>query len=351
MGRRPRLSRESGSAQAPAAAAPDLVYLTAAEVSTCLPELPERLRLAERTLVGLVEGAELPPKIGIHPRPSGSFAHAMPAYLPGQNPDGSADLVGMKWIAGVPDNPLAGLPALHALVVLNDPRTGVPLAILDGGPITAERTAAVSGAAIARWAPPVRGRAPRAAIVGAGVQGQAHVPVLAHLLPGLELAVHDLVPDRAAQLAADATAIPGIGAASALEHPSEAVAGADVVVTCVSFGPVRQVMTEDWFSPDALVVAVDYATSVAATVARGAALFLVDEARQFQAAREAGLFDGYPDPGGLLGSAIRDRLARPARGRVLVTHLGVGLADVVFARAILSTAMARGLGTHLSRSP
>jgi ornithine cyclodeaminase/alanine dehydrogenase-like protein (mu-crystallin family) len=325
------------------------VYLTAAEVTACLPELPERLGLAEQTLVGLVEGAELPPKIGVHPRPSGSFAHAMPAYLPGPDPDGSADLVGMKWISGVPGNPAAGLPALHALVVVNDPRTGEPLAILDGGPITAERTAAVSGAAIARWAPPVRGRAPRAAIVGAGVQGRAHVPVLGHLLPGLELAIHDLIGHRAADLAADAAAIPGIGAVRAAEDAREAVAGADVVVTCVSFGPVRQVMGDDWFRPDALVVAVDYATSVAATVARGAALFLVDEPRQFQAAREAGSFDGYPDPGGLLGSAIRDRLARPARGRVLVTHLGVGLADLVFARTILATAMARGLGTRLPR--
>jgi ornithine cyclodeaminase/alanine dehydrogenase-like protein (mu-crystallin family) len=345
------LPSDSHPAATPQAGAPGLLYLSAADVTACLPDLTERLRLAEQTLLGLVEGAELPPKIGVHPRPAGSFAHAMPAYLPGPDPDGSADLVGMKWIAGVPDNPAAGLPALHALVVVNDPRTGVPLAILDGGPITAERTAAVSGVAIARWAPPVRGRAPRAAIVGAGTQGRAHVPILGHLLPGLELAICDLVLDRAARLAADAIAIQGIAAARAVEDARQAVGGADVVVTCVSFGPVRQVMTEDWFTSDALVVAVDYATSVAAAVARSAALFLVDEARQFQAARDAGHFDGYPDPGGLLGSAIRDRIARPTRGRVLVTHLGVGLADLVFARSILAAATARGLGTRLLRSP
>ena len=133
---------------------PPLRYLVAADVVACMPSLPERLRLAERTLVGLIEGAELPPKIGIHPRPAGSFAHAMPAYLPGPADDGSRDLAGMKWIAGFPDNPAAGLPALHGLVVVNDARTGVPLAILDGAPITAERTAAVSGTAIARWSPP-----------------------------------------------------------------------------------------------------------------------------------------------------------------------------------------------------
>jgi ornithine cyclodeaminase/alanine dehydrogenase len=314
-----------------------------------MPSLPERLRLAERTLVGLIEGAELPPKIGIHPRPTGSFAHAMPAYLPGPADDGSRDLAGMKWIAGFPDNPATGLPALHALVVVNDPRTGVPLAILDGAPITAERTAAVSGTAIARWSPPVRDRAARATVVGAGVQGRAHLPILGHLLPGVEIAIHDRDGDRANGLADAARAVPGIGAARAVKDARSAIRDADVVVTCVSFGPVRQVMTSGWFAPGALVIAVDYATSVAADVAREAGLFLVDEAGQFRANRAAGQFDDYPDPAAILGTAIRDATPRPARGRVLVTHLGVGLADLVFAEAILATATTRNVGMLLPR--
>jgi ornithine cyclodeaminase/alanine dehydrogenase len=330
-------------------ALPPLRYLVAADVAACMPALPDRLRLAERALVGLVAGAELPPKIGVHPRPAGSFAHAMPAYLPGPALDGRADLAGMKWIAGFPDNPVAGLPALHALVVVNDPQTGVPLAILDGGPITAERTAAVSGTAIARWARPASERAARAALVGAGVQGRAHLPVLGHLLPGVALAIHDRDPGRAAALAEVASRVPGVGAARVVADPREAVRDADVVVTCVSFGPVRQVMTRDWFAPHALVVAVDYATSVAAEVARDAALFLVDEAGQYRANRDAGLFDEYPDPAAVLGAAIRDAMPRPAEGRVLVTHLGVGLADLVFAEAILEAAAARGVGMLLPR--
>jgi ornithine cyclodeaminase/alanine dehydrogenase len=332
-----------------AAPIPPLRYLAAADVVACMPALPERLHLAERTLLGLIEGAELPAKIAVHPRPAGSFAHAMPAYLPGGAPDGSADLAGVKWIAGFPDNAAAGLPALHALVVVNDPRTGVPIAILDGGPITAERTAAVSGTAIARWAPRTQGRAARAAIVGAGVQGRAHLPVLGYLLPGVEVAIHDRDGARAEALAGAASGIPGIAAARAVADPRRAVGDADVTVTCVSFGPVRQVMTRDWFAPDALIVAVDYATSVAAEVARDAALFLVDEEGQFRANRDAGLFDGYPDPMAVLGSAIHDARPRPSAGRVVVTHLGVGLADLVFAEAILAAAAERGLGLILPR--
>ncbi len=328
---------------------PPLLYLSTADVAACMPALPERLRLAERTLVGLVVGAELPPKIGVHPRSVGSFAHAMPAYLPGAALDGSRDLAGVKWIAGFPDNVAAGLPALHALVIVNDPRTGVPVAVLDGGAITAERTAAVSGVAVARWAPTVRDRPPRAAIVGAGVQGRAHLPVLGHLLPGVEVAIHDRDGARAAALATAATGVPGIGTGRAVADSREAVSHADVVITCVSFGPVRQVMTNAWFAPDALVIAIDYAMSVAAEVARDAALFLVDEEGQFRANRVAGLFDDYPDPMAMLGAALRDATPRPPAGRVLVTHLGVGLADLVFAEAILAAATERGIGKILQR--
>ena len=328
---------------------PPLRYLAAADVVACMPPLGDRILLAERTLVGLASGAQLPAKIGVHPRPADSFAHAMPAHLRGEAADGSADLVGMKWIAGFPSNGLGGLPALHGLVVVNDPLTGVPLAIMDAGPITAQRTAAVSGVAIGRWSPPVAGRATRAAIIGAGVQGHAHVAVLGHLLPGVELAVHDRQPERAVALAAAATVVPGVGAAHAVADPRRAVADADVVVTCVSFGPVRQVMGAGWFAPDALVVAVDYATSVAADVATSAALFLTDERGQLFANRDAGLFGGYPDPDATLGEAILAGTPRPAGGRVLVTHLGVGLADVVFGDAILRVAEARGAGTLLPR--
>jgi ornithine cyclodeaminase/alanine dehydrogenase-like protein (mu-crystallin family) len=313
-----------------------------------MPPLEERLRLAERTMVALVEGAELPPKIAVHPRPDGSFAHAMPAHLRGASRDGSDDLVGMKWIAGFPGNRARDLPAIHGLVVLNDPLTGVPRAILDAGPITAQRTAAISGVAIARFRPSrPDGDVPRAALIGAGVQGRSHVPVLGRLMPGVQLAVFDRHPERAANLAADARSVPGIDAATAVNTARDAARGADVVVTAASFGPIRQVMTSDWLEPDALVVPVDYATYCAASLAREAALFVVDHREQFVANRDAGLFDEYPDPALTLGEAVVRETPRPD-GHVVVAHLGVGLADLVFAADILQRAIAFGIGIDLS---
>jgi ornithine cyclodeaminase/alanine dehydrogenase-like protein (mu-crystallin family) len=321
-------------------------YLSAHDVIACMPPVAERLALAELTMTALVADAELPPKIGVHPRPPGSFAHAMPAAL--RDPAGD-DLLGMKWVAGFPDNRSRGLPAIHAVVVLSEPDTGVPVAILDGGPITAERTAAVSGVAIRHFGPGDSGHPARAAIIGAGVQGHSHLEVLGHVLPGVELTVHDRHPERAETLAGIAGGTIGIGRVEVAESARAATVGADVVITAASFtDPAhRQSMTGDWLAPGALVVPVDYATMCAAEVARDAGLFIVDDRGQFLANREAGQFDGYPDPSATLGEAILARTVRPPAGRVVVTHLGVGLADVVFADAIVRRAGALGLGTSL----
>jgi len=275
----------------------------------------------------------------------------MPAYLRGTDPAGTDDLLGIKWIAGFPANRQHDVPAIHGLVVLTDPTTGIPTAIVDAGPITAERTAAISGVAIARFAPDVVGHDPRVAVLGAGVQARSHLAVLGHVLPGLELMVFDRHADRATALAAAAERTPGVGSARAVWTARDATRSADVVVTAASFAPAdqRQPLTDDWLTRDALVVAVDYATYVAASVARDAALFLVDQREQFLANREAGNFDGYPDPGATLGEAILAGTTRLPRGRVLVSHLGVGLADLVFGNAIVQRATARGLGTLLRR--
>jgi alanine dehydrogenase len=326
---------------------PPLRYLDGAAVQASMPPVEERLRLAEITMRALASGtAQLPPKIGLFPRAADSFAHAMPAHLRADAVED--DLVGVKWVLGFPTNNAIGVPAIHAIAILNDPSTGVPTAILDAGPITAHRTAAVSGLAIRTWGPRNLGRPARAAIIGAGTQGHAHVPVLAHLLPDVDLAIFDSDRGRADVLAARAGRIAGIGRATVADTAQAAVRHADVVITAASFGPVKQVMGPDWVTDEALVVPVDYATYVSAALAAAAALFLVDERGQFEKNREVGEFDDYRDPDAMIGEALIAGTPRPA-GRVLVSHLGVGLNDVVFANAILQSATAAGRGIVLPR--
>ena len=331
------------------AALPPLRWFGAADVAAAMPALEERLRLAELTMTALARrgAAELPPKIALHPRSPGSFAHAMPAHLRGEAVAG--DLVGMKWVAGFSSNGVIGLPSINAVVILNDPETGVPVAILDGAPITAERTAAVSGIAL-RHVGPAAGGALHVAVIGAGVQARSHLDVVAGVLPGATVRVFNPQPERAATLAELARSMDGVAGASTHATAREAIEGADVVITVASFLPPseRQTMTSDWLRPDATVIPVDYATYCAAEVARDADLFLVDHREQFLANRDAGNFDGYPDPSATIGEAILAATPRPS-GRVVVTHLGVGLADVVFADAIVRSATAEGLGTTLPR--
>lgn len=329
---------------------PPLRWLSTSDVIAAMPPLEERLALAERTMVALATpgGFEMPPKIAIHPRPDAAFVHAMPAMLRGADLFG--DLVGMKWVAGYATNNALGLPGISALVILNDPATGIPLAVMDGGPITAQRTAAVSGLAMRRFGPSVEGRPVRAALIGAGVQGHSHLPVFGHVLPGVEMHIFDLDPRRATALAETAAITSGIGRTILETSARAAVEGSDVVVTAASFGPAeeRQSMTNEWLAPGATVIPIDYATYCAAEVAREAALFLVDQRDQYLFNREAGNFDGYPDPDAMLGEAILAGTPRP-EGRVVVTHLGVGLSDVIYADAILRSAEAAGLGIELAR--
>jgi ornithine cyclodeaminase/alanine dehydrogenase len=329
---------------------PPLRWLSAADVVAAMPPIEERLALAERTMIALATpgGAEMPPKIAIHPRPDAAFVHAMPAMLRGADLFG--DLVGMKWVAGFATNNELGLPGISALVILNDPATGIPIAVMDGGPITAQRTAAVSGVAMRRFGPAVEGRPLRAALIGAGVQGHSHLPVFGHVLPGVELHVFDPDPRRASALADEAAGTAGIGAVAVESGARTAIEGSDVVLTAASFGPPeeRQAMTNDWLAQGATVIPIDYATYCAAEVARDAALFLVDQREQYLFNRDAGNFDGYPDPDAMIGEAILAGTPRPS-GRVVVTHLGVGLSDVVYADAILRNAEAADLGLELPR--
>jgi ornithine cyclodeaminase/alanine dehydrogenase len=337
-------------------ALPPLRWFGAADVTAAMPPLEDRLRLAEVTMTALAQrgASQLPPKIAIHPRPTDSFVHAMPAHLRGATI--ADDLVGMKWVAGYATNNALGLASISAVVVLNDPETGIPVAMLDGGPITAQRTAAVSGLAIRRFGPDAgAGITPgsiarHVAVIGAGVQGRSHLPVLGGVLPGTTVHLFDPAPDRAEALAEIARTTAGIAGAEVHDTARAAVEAADVIVSAASFGPPedRQVMTNAWLRPDATVVPIDYATYCAAEVARDAALFLVDQREQFLANRDAGSFQGYPDPMATIGEAILAATPRPP-GRVVVTHLGVGLADLVFADAIVRAAEARGLGTELRR--
>ena len=78
------------------------------------------------------------------------------------------DSFATKLVTLFPDNPRMNLPVLNGLVVLNDIKTGAPVALLNGSVLTALRTGAVGGVSIRHLAPE---NTHAFGIIGAGVQG------------------------------------------------------------------------------------------------------------------------------------------------------------------------------------
>src|SRR2546430_7700803 len=144
--------------------------------------------------------------------PPGGFYGMMPALTP--------EGLGQKIVTFYPPNAEKDLPTHMAIILLNDPRTGTPLAVMDGRLITEMRTAAVSAAATKLLAPK---NAKVLAILGSGVQGRSHVEALRLVRQFEEICVWSPNKSHAADFAKE------IGARST--SAEDAVRGADVVGT------------------------------------------------------------------------------------------------------------------------
>src|SRR6185312_15786801 len=76
----------------------------------------------------------------------------------------------LKWVTSFPGNPAHGLPTVTGLVLLSDASNGMLKAVLDAGAVTALRTGAAAVLAAETLG---RSDATTAAVIGAGVNGQA----------------------------------------------------------------------------------------------------------------------------------------------------------------------------------
>jgi len=147
--------------------------------------------------------------------PPGGFYGMMPALTP--------EGLGQKIVTFYPPNADKGLPTHMATILLNDPETGAPLAVMDGRLITEMRTAAGSAAATKLLAPP---DAKILAILGSGVQARSHVKALRLVRNFEEIRVWSPNKSHAESFAKEIS-----GKAMSAE---DAVRGADVIVTVTS---------------------------------------------------------------------------------------------------------------------
>jgi ornithine cyclodeaminase/alanine dehydrogenase-like protein (mu-crystallin family) len=178
----------------------------------------------------------------------------------------------------------------------------------------------------------------------------SHVAVLAHVGRGSSLKIVDRDQGRADELAAHALATGAFAEVSATSDVEPAVAAADVVLTMVSFGAQHQGVAAASFARAGLIVAVDYDMCVPAGLVATSSRFYTDDIGQFEQTRSDTSFVGYPPPDASLGQALLGRAPAPrTSGPIVINHLGVGLADVVFADAIVRRANELGLGMELPR--
>src|SRR5215469_13204112 len=198
-------------------------------------EVREHLRMSdlipamEKALIDFSAGKVTQPvRQVISVDPPGGFYGIMPAL--------TLDGLGQKIVTFYPPNAEKGIHTHMALIVLNAPETGAPLAVMDGRLITEMRTAAVSAAATKLLSTP---DAKVLAILGSGVQARSHVEALRIVRAFEEIRVWSPTKKHADQFASE------IGATAM--SAEKAVRGADVVVTVTN--SKEPVLQGSWLKP------------------------------------------------------------------------------------------------------
>jgi ornithine cyclodeaminase/alanine dehydrogenase-like protein (mu-crystallin family) len=320
--------------------------LTQTEVTRLLPmaECVEVMAEALRTLAA--GGALLPLRTVLRLPGERGFFGVMPAFL-----DRPAAL-GLKAIGVFPGNEGGPLDSHQGVVMLFDPETGAPQAIMDASSITAIRTAAVSGVATRALA---RTDAGDLAILGSGVQARSHLEAMAAVRPLRRVRVWSRSAAHGAAFAEWAARRFG-PAVEAMDTARGAVTGADLI--CTTTAARLPVLEGSWLAAGAHVNAVGSSLATAreldsAAVARSR--LYVD--RRESAEHEAGDYLIPLGEGAISASHIVAELgevlagARPGRtepGEVtLFKSLGLAIEDVAAARHVLDRAEATGAGQLL----
>jgi len=261
---------------------------------------------------------------------------SMPAAWPGRG-------LGAKLVSVFHDNRAQGLPTHQGLILLFDPATGAPCALLDGEHITAWRTAAVVVLSIRLLA---RAGARSLALVGGGEQAQALLPMLQRVLPGFDdIRLASRNPATLAPLQELAPT------ALICDSVQQAVTGADVVCLCTS--SPQPVLEAAWLAAGTHLASVGFRPpggELGADVLANCGLFV--ESREAFSAPPAGCAELQgcdADAATELGEVLLGR--RPGRSSddalTVYKSMGHAMEDLVAAQLVYAEALRRGIGSRL----
>ncbi len=317
-----------------------LLYLRARDVETLMPSPGELIALLREVFLQKANGAtEMPPKLGVHPKPE-SLMHAMPASIP------SMGAVGVKWISAYPGNPALGLPQVSGLVVLNDPETGVPYAILDAAPITTTRTAAASVLAALHLA---RDDAETLGVLGCGEQGRSHIRAFVDAFPIQRVVALDPSEVAASHLADELSAELGLE----IEIETSARRLVEVSDVVVSAGPItnppHETIQAGWLKPGACAVSIDYGSYWHGDALREMDLSCTDDLVQLASHQREGYLPNVPP----IHVELAALVAGSAAGRQTDTqktfacNLGIAVEDVAVSKVLVDRAREQNRGLAL----
>ncbi|MQA62550.1 MAG: 2,3-diaminopropionate biosynthesis protein SbnB [Actinophytocola sp.] len=270
---------------------------------------------------------------------------AMPAHV------GDPGVSGLKWIGSKHDNPeRRGLERASAVIVLNDPATNYPIALLEGGLISAWRTAAVTALAAKHLA---RKDFTDVALIGCGVIGTAQVTALLQQF-GHVRTVHlfDERPDAARTLA-DRISVAHEGVTVTVAESAEAaVRAGDVVVPCTVTD--RPYIPFDWLKTGAFLANVSI-MDVHKDVFTSADKVIVDDWEQSN--REKKIINQLVLEGKFSREQLHAELgevlagSRPGRERddeiIVLNPMGMAVEDIACAAEVYQRAVRQGVGTWL----
>jgi N-[(2S)-2-amino-2-carboxyethyl]-L-glutamate dehydrogenase len=284
-------------------------------------------------------------------RSAGAGGHIADRIIAMPAPVGVPGMSGLMWIGTKPDNPArVGRERASAVIVLNDPATNYPVAVLEGSLISAWRTAAVTALAARHLA---RKDFAEVALVGCGVIGRTQLTALLQQFDSATT-VHlfDARPEAAHELADHVTAeFPAVSAV--VEASAEdAVRAGDVVVPCtVTDSPY---IRADWLKRGAFLANVSI-MDVHKEVFLAADKVVVDDWEQSNREKKIihqlvleGTFSReqlHAELGQVLGG---DRPGRESDDETIVLNpMGMAVEDIACAAEVYRRAVDRGVGTWL----
>ncbi len=321
-------------------AGPTILYLSRGDVERVKLPMSEIIDALQAMFREKGEGrTEMPPKPGIHPS-GDAFIHAMPAYIP------SLQSAGIKWVSGFPQNVDKGLPYISGLLILNDPETGFPLAVMDCTWITAKRTGAATAVAAKFLA---RHESSSVGIVACGVQGRSNLEALACAFRIKTVKAFDIRPEVARVYAEEMSRQLGISVVP-VQTVAEAVKNLDMVVTS---GPILKHPTPSippgWLAEGSFASLVDYDSYWTGAALREADKLATDDKAQMEYTRRSGYFQDTPEPYADLGELAAGLKAgrQSATERTITINLGLALDDMATAIRIYRRAREMGIGMEL----